>query len=36
MGLVDRPDNEYGSYAKIEVLLIEHVLNSTVSGVGGI
>lgn len=36
MGLVDRPDNEYGSYAKIEVLLIEHVNNAVVSGVGGI
>jgi hypothetical protein len=36
MGLVDRPDNAYGSYAKIEALLIEHVNNSTVSGVGGI
>lgn len=36
MGLVDRSDNEYGAYAKIEVLLIEHVNNSTVSGVGGI
>jgi hypothetical protein len=36
VGLVDRPDNAYGSYAKIEVQLIEHVANQTISGLGGI
>lgn len=36
MGLVDRPDNAYGSYAKIEVMFAEHVLGRVVSGVGGI
>lgn len=36
MRLVDRPDNEYGSYAKIEVMFAEHALKGVVSGVGGI
>lgn len=35
MGLVNRPENSYGDYAKIEVLLIKHVNNAVVSGVGG-
>lgn len=36
MRLVDRPDNAYGTYAKIEVMFAEHVLGRVVSGVGGI
>lgn len=36
MGLVNRPDNAYGSYAKVEALLIEHVNRAVVAGVGGI
>lgn len=36
MRLVDRPDNAYGAYAKIEVMFAEHVLGRVVSGVGGI
>lgn len=36
MGLVDRPDNAYGAYAKIEVMFAEHVLGRVVSSVGGI
>jgi hypothetical protein len=36
MGLVDRPDNAYGAYAKIEVMFATHVLSRVVSGVGGI
>lgn len=36
MGLVDRPDNAYGAYAKIEVMFAEHVLGRVVSGVGGV
>lgn len=34
--LVDRADNEYGQYAKAEVVIIEHVLKGVVAGVGGI
>jgi len=36
MGLVDRPDNAYGSYAKIEVMFATHALARVVSGVGGV
>ena len=36
MGLVQRPDNAYGAYAKIEVMYAEHVLKGVVAGVGGI
>lgn len=36
MGLVNRPGNEYGQYAKIKVMLIEHVNNAVVAGVGGV
>lgn len=36
MRLVNRPDNAYGAYAKIEVMFAEHVLKGVVSGVGGI
>jgi len=36
LGLVDRPDNEYGAFAKIEALLIEHVNRGVVAGVGGV
>ena len=36
MRLVNRPDNDYGAYAKIEVMLIEHVLKGVVGGVGGV
>jgi hypothetical protein len=34
--LVERPDNEYGAYAKIEVMFVEHVHARVVAGVGGI
>jgi hypothetical protein len=33
---VNRPDNEYGAYAKIEVVFAEHALKGVVAGVGGI
>ena len=36
MGIVQRPDNAYGAYAKIEVVFVEHVLKGVVAGVGGI
>lgn len=36
VGLIDRPDNAYGAYAKILVQLIEHVANQTISGLGGV
>jgi hypothetical protein len=36
MGLVPRPDNAYGAYAKAEVTFAEHVLKGVVAGVGGI
>jgi hypothetical protein len=36
MRLVDRPDNAYGAYAKIEVMFAEHALSRVVGGVGGI
>ena len=36
MRLVNRPDNAYGAYAKIEVMFAEHVLKGVVAGVGGI
>jgi hypothetical protein len=36
MRLVNRPDNAYGTHAKIEVMFAEHVLKGVVSGVGGI
>jgi hypothetical protein len=36
MGLIDRPGNAYGSYAKIEVMFATHVLGRVVSGVGGV
>jgi len=36
MRLVNRPDNAYGAHAKVEVLIIEHVLKGVVAGVGGI
>jgi len=34
--LVPRPDNAYGTFAKVEVMFAEHVLKGVVSGVGGI
>ena len=34
--LVNRPDNEYGAYAKAEVLIVEHALRGVVAGVGGV
>jgi hypothetical protein len=34
--LVNRPDNEYGAYAKAEVCFIEHVLKGVIAGVGGV
>ena len=36
MRLVDRPDNAYGAYAKIEVMIAEHALKGVVAGVGGV
>jgi hypothetical protein len=36
MRLVNRPDNEYGAYAKIEVMFAEHALMGVVSAVGGV
>ncbi len=36
MGLSNRPGNEYGAYAKIEVLIVEHVNNAVVAGAGGV
>jgi hypothetical protein len=36
MRLVNRPDNAYGAYAKIEVMFAEHVLKGVVAGVGGV
>jgi len=36
MRLVDRPDNAYGTYAKIEVMFAEHALARVVAAVGGI
>jgi hypothetical protein len=36
MRLVNRPDNAYGAYAKIEVMFAEHALMGVVGGVGGI
>ena len=35
LGLVPRVKNEYGAYAKIEVMFIEHALRGVVAGVGG-
>lgn len=34
--LVERPDNDYGAYAKIAVVFAEHALKGVVAGVGGI
>lgn len=36
MGIVNRPDNVAGQYAKIRVVFAEHALSRVVSGVGGI
>lgn len=36
MGLVDRPDNAYGAYAKVECMFAEHVLLTGTSGAGGV
>lgn len=36
LGLVDSPDNEFGAYARGEVLFVEHVMKGVVAGVGGI
>ncbi len=36
LGLVPRPDNAYGAYAKALVKLVEHVMQESVSGVGGV
>lgn len=35
LGLVPRPENAYGAYAKIEVMFAEHSLRGVVAGVGG-
>lgn len=34
--LADYPDNQYGAYAKAEVVFIEHALRGVVAGVGGV
>jgi len=36
LGLVKEPGNEYGAYAKVEVMFAEHVLSRVVAGVGGV
>lgn len=36
LGLVPRPDNAYGAYAKAEVVFAEHALKGVVAGVGGV
>ncbi len=36
MRLINRPDNAYGTYAKIEVMFAEHSLARVVSSVGGV
>lgn len=36
LGLVNRADNDYGAYAKIETLIIEHVNRGVIAGVGGV
>jgi hypothetical protein len=36
LGLVKEPGNDYGAYAKVEVVFAEHVLSNVVSGVGGV
>ena len=35
MRLIERPDNEYGAYAKIEVMFAEHAYLSIAAGAGG-
>ena len=35
-GLVPSPKNEYGPYAKIQVIMLEHANNGVVAGVGGV
>ena len=35
-GLVSNPKNEYGPYAKIEVVMVEHARNGTIAGAGGV
>ena len=36
LGLVKRPNNDYGAYAKVSVLFIEHVYRGVISGAGGV
>jgi hypothetical protein len=36
LGLINRPDNEYGAYAKVEVQFAEHVLLTGAAGAGGV
>lgn len=36
LGLVARPDNAYGSYAKVEVMLAEHILLTGTNSAGGV
>jgi hypothetical protein len=36
MGLVNRPGNAFGAYAKLEVMFAEHVLRTGAAGAGGI
>jgi hypothetical protein len=34
--LAPKADNAYGAYAKAEVMFVEHVINQSISGVGGV
>ena len=36
LGLSRKLNNDYGAYAKVEVMFVEHVLRSVVSSVGGV
>lgn len=36
LGLVDRPNNAVGAYAKVECMYIEHALRGVIAGVGGV
>jgi hypothetical protein len=36
LGLINRPDNAYGAYAKVECMLAEHVLLTGTNSAGGV
>lgn len=36
LGLIDRPDNAYGAYAKVECMLAEHILLTGAASAGGV